>query len=91
LHGCGLVTFSTRLEAANAIRSLHGIFKFPGARTAMVAEWMDPTKQHRKARTHFLMALQPGQQLLFGGLHSAHMMPAALQPQMHPQMLQRLV
>lgn len=55
--------FSQASEAANAIATLHGVFKFPNARSAMAVEWMDPLKQHRKARAHLMQALQTRQQL----------------------------
>ena len=58
LQGCGLVVFSTREEAAAAMEVLHGKFVWPGARSAMIIERMDPHKQHKKRRaqplTHHL-------------------------------------
>jgi hypothetical protein len=40
----------------------------------MVVEWMDPGKQHRKVRTHLMMALQPGQ-LLYGSMPGTPILP----------------
>lgn len=49
-QGCGLVVFACRAAAASALDALNGRFQWPGARTPMVCEWLDPLKQHKKAR-----------------------------------------
>jgi phosphoinositide-3-kinase regulatory subunit 4 len=47
LQGCGLVVFSQHSEAAAALQALNGRFVWPGARSPMVIEWCDPSKQHK--------------------------------------------
>lgn len=48
--GCGLVVFADSHAAAAALDTLSGKFQWPGARGPMIIEWMDPSKQHKKAR-----------------------------------------
>jgi hypothetical protein len=44
------VVFSQHSEAAAALQALNGRFVWPGARSPMVIEWCDPSKQHKKKR-----------------------------------------
>lgn len=63
--------FGDRAAAGAALEALNGKFQWPGARGPMIVEWMDPNKQHKKARaqplsfpslqqSHVAMAMQPG-------------------------------
>eukprot|EP00878_Enallax_costatus_P037259 GHUV01042072.1.p1 GENE.GHUV01042072.1~~GHUV01042072.1.p1 ORF type:complete len:164 (+),score=51.23 GHUV01042072.1:565-1056(+) len=83
--GCGLVVFADRAAAGAALESLHGKFQWPGARSPMVLEWLDPNKQHKKARA---------QPLSFHSLqqpHLAYMMQPGLARMMPSQLTSQLV
>lgn len=56
------MTFANVQEAAAAMDALHGKFVWPGARSPMVIEWMDPSKQHKKRRAQPLATLATQQQ-----------------------------
>eukprot|EP00775_Hariotina_reticulata_P011895 gene11895-12039_t len=49
--GCGLAVFEHHAAAVAALNTLHGRFQWPGARSPMVVEWMDASKQGMKARS----------------------------------------
>jgi hypothetical protein len=56
LQGCGLVVFSQYNEAADALDALNRRYVWPGARSPMIVEWWDPSKQHMKRRAQPVFA-----------------------------------
>lgn len=84
LQGCGLVVFSQHSEAAAALQTLHQRYIWPGARSPMVMEYWDPSKQHMKRRTQPMHAQMPitGQQL--GYMHPTVVYQQQAVPGMQP-------
>lgn len=73
VQGCGLVVYARHAEARAALEALNGKFVWPGARSPMVIEWCDPSKQFKKRRaqplTPSILQHQPMMAFAQQGMH----------------------